>query len=75
MPLLILKLFNASYYCVEQYSYIEVRATKREKKKVCPVVDRSIVSVQVKVTNQSFPFLCHIIQTASFSQWKVLWLF
>ena len=74
MPLLILKLFNASYYCVEQYSNIEVRATKRDKK-VCPVVDTSIVSVQVKVINQSFSFLCRIIQTEGFSQWKMLWLF
>lgn len=46
MPLLILKLFNASYYCVEQFGNIKVKATKR-KKKVWSIIDTSIVSIQV----------------------------
>ena len=66
MPLLILKPFNASYYCVKQFSYTEVKATKRKKKEVGPVIDTSIVPIQVRTINQTFSFSSHNSQTARF---------
>ena len=53
MRLLILKLFNASYYCVKQSGYTEVKATMR-KNGVWFIIDTSIVSIQIKTINQTF---------------------
>lgn len=61
MSLLILKLFNASYYCVKQYGHNRGQSYK-EKEEVWPVMETSIVSIQVKPSIKAFLFSVTILK-------------
>lgn len=53
MPLLILNLFNTSYYCVKQYGNIEVKAGKK-KKDLWPVNDTYCFKFKLKPSIKLF---------------------